>query len=152
MGFHWKVWNVFLSHGLLMTWRPGYVYMAFKINPGDAPPPPPPWVAHLEGWPIQVREALSVQRWRRFPSPPPLHCTFRRLFHTVTSIAIKGGTVRSNAHVDCFFNALPEPSTNQGHGTEHNMIMVVMSTQDILLHHSFDAHLDHVPSIRPTHI
>ena len=79
------------------------------------------------------------------PLPSPLHCTFRRLFHTVTSIPIKGGTVRSNAHVDCFFNALPEPSTNQGHGTEHNMIMVVMSTQDILLHHSFDAHLVHMP-------
>lgn len=37
----------------------------------------------------------------------------------------------------------------QGHWTEHNMIMGVrvMSTQDILLHHSLhvDAHLDHVP-------
>ena len=81
------------------------------------------------------------------PSPPlpPLSLTFRRLFHTVTSIPIKGGTARSNAHVDCFFNPLPEPSTKQGHGIEHNMIVGVMSTQDILLHHSFDAHLDHVP-------
>ena len=76
---------------------------------------------------------------------PPLSFTFRRFSGTVTSIPIKGGTARSKAHVDCFFNPLPEPSTKQGRGTEHNMIMGVMSTQDILLHDSFDAHLDRVP-------
>lgn len=43
-------------------------------------------------------------------------------------------------YVDCFFNPLPEPSMKQGRWTEHNMIMGVMRTQDILLHHRLDAY------------
>lgn len=114
--------------------------MASKINPGDAPHP----LSHtLSSIPIKGGTVSSKVEEVPLPSPPS--CLFRRFSRTVTSIPIKGGTFQSNAHVDCFFNPCPEPPMKQGHGTKHNMIMGVMSTQHILLHHSLDAHLDHVP-------